>query len=145
VRNENLTSLIERLKTIAADQLASTVLQPRLEADMELELYELKPEILGYIEWLQPTGQGNPHALFVSRGLKVIRQRTVGKDNAHLKMTVTDGRITYDAIAFRQGEWFERMPAAIDLLYTFEVNEFNGRETLQLNVRDIKPTKDLVT
>ena len=101
MRNENLTSLIERLKTIAADQLASTVLQPRLEADMELALYELKPEILGYIEWLQPTGQGNPHALFVSRGLKVIRQRTVGKDNAHLKMTVTDGRITYDAIAFR--------------------------------------------
>ena len=104
---------------------------------MEIPLYELKPEILNFLEWLQPTGQGNPQAVFISRNLNVVRARTVGKDSNHLKMTVTDGRITYDAIAFRQGMWYEKMPEAIDLLYTFEKNEFNGRETLQLNVRDI--------
>jgi hypothetical protein len=31
------------------------------------------------------------------------------------------------------------MPERIDLLYRFELNEFNGRKTLQLNVQDIKP------
>ncbi len=52
---------------------------------------------------------------------------------------VTDGRITYDAVAFNQGHWADDMPARIDLFYSFELNEFNGRTSLQLNVRDLKP------
>jgi single-stranded-DNA-specific exonuclease len=139
VRNENLPSLIENLKTITNQKLAHLDLKPSLFADMEIPLSELKPEILKYIEWLQPTGQGNRNAAFVSRALKVIRARAVGKDNAHLKLTVSDGTITFDAIAFRQGSWLENMPQIVDLLFTFEVNEFNGHESLQLNVRDIKP------
>jgi len=140
VKNEYLPELEERLKHIAASQLSALDLQPHLDIDIELPLHELKPDILGYLDWLQPTGQGNPQALFVSRGLKVPRFRGVGKENAHLKMTVTDGEIYYDAIAFRQGAWLDHMPDTIDLVYTFEVNEFNGRETLQLNVRDLKPS-----
>jgi hypothetical protein len=53
-------------------------------------------------------------------------------------MSVSDGWVTYDAIAFRQGFWQEEMPDRVDIIYRFEVNEFRGRKTLQLNVRDIK-------
>jgi single-stranded-DNA-specific exonuclease len=53
-------------------------------------------------------------------------------------MTVGDGWVTFDAIAFRQGHWQEKMPKQVDLMYTFEVNDFRGRQTLQLNVKDIK-------
>jgi hypothetical protein len=55
-----------------------------------------------------------------------------------LKLTVSDGRLTYDAIAFRQGDWIGHLPQRIDLIFTFELNEFNGRKSLQLNVKDIK-------
>jgi hypothetical protein len=65
----------------------------------------------------------------------------VGRDNAHLKLSVTDGRITFDAIAFRQGHWHTQMPPYIDLLYLFELNEYNGRTSLQLNVLDIKSNR----
>jgi single-stranded-DNA-specific exonuclease len=75
----------------------------------------------------------------VTRNAKVSRFRAVGKDDSHLKLSVTDGRLTYDAIAFRQGHWLENMPRYVDLLYTFELNDFNGRTELQLNVRDLKP------
>ena len=36
--------------------------------------------------------------------------------------------------------WHEKMPIFIDVLYTFEKNEFNGKENLQLNIKDIKPS-----
>jgi single-stranded-DNA-specific exonuclease len=140
VRNENLPELNERLKQLARDQLSSLDLRPTLVYDLEIPLYELRPEILEYLDWLQPTGYGNSQAVFVSRGLRVASSRTVGRDQSHLKLTVTDGRIHFDAIAFRQGYWQDQMPPRIDLLYTFERNEYNGRTTLQLNVRDIKPT-----
>ena len=141
VRNENLPKLVERLQAIAEEQLSGQELQPTLNADIELPLSELKPEILDHLEWLQPTGYGNPQAAFVSRNVKVMSSRAVGKDNAHLKLIVRDEPITFDAIAFRLGHWNGNLPERIDLLYLFEVNEFRGKKTLQLNVRDIKPSK----
>jgi single-stranded-DNA-specific exonuclease len=139
VKNQNLPEFIERIQRIAGEQLANRELQPTLVADLVISLSDLKPEILDYLSWLQPTGYGNPQAVFVSQGLKVSRSRTVGKDNAHLKLSVTDGRITYDAIAFRQGDWQDKLPGKVDLIYTFERNDFNGQAGLQLNVRDIRP------
>jgi single-stranded-DNA-specific exonuclease len=139
VRNENLPILVDRLQSLAFQELSQLDLRPTLEADVELPLSDLKVDILKYLEMLEPTGTGNPQAVFVSRGLKLKNSRSVGKENAHLKLTITDGYITYDAIAFRQGHWQGQVPERLDLMYTFEINEFNGRTTLQLNVRDLKP------
>lgn len=143
VRNENLPELIERLAVMAREELENLDLQPKVYADLEIPLYDLRPEILDFLDRMQPTGYGNRSAQFVSRDLKVTRSRTVGRDGNHLKFSVTDGYITYDAIAFRQGFWQEEMPPEVDLLYRYEKNEYNGRVNLQLNVRDIKPAGTL--
>jgi single-stranded-DNA-specific exonuclease len=140
VRNENLLQLIDKLTLIADESLSSKDLRPVLQADVELALSDLTPGLLDYLDKLQPTGYGNSQAIFVSRGLMVKNLRSVGKDGEHLKLVVSDGRITYDAIAFKQGFWLEEMPSVIDLMYSFEMNEFNGRETLQLRVKDLKPS-----
>jgi single-stranded-DNA-specific exonuclease len=140
VRNENLSELVSRLRAIASEQLSDIDLRPVLHADLEIQLSDLVPEILEQLEILQPTGYGNPQAIFVSRELKVDDHRLVGRDGTHLKLTVSDGWITYDAIAFGQGHWHADMPILVDLMYTFEKNEFNGKEDLQLKVKDIKPS-----
>jgi len=139
VKNENLPLLIERLRGIAARDLTNMDLRPSLRADMEIPLDELHPNFLKYLDYLQPTGQDNAEAVFVSRNLRVKNHRAIGKEGAHLRLTVTDGHITYDAIAFRHGHRAENMPAQIDMMYAFEQNEYNGRVSLQLNVRDFKP------
>jgi single-stranded-DNA-specific exonuclease len=139
IHNQDLEELIERLKVIAENQLGNLELTPSLYADMELPLSSLKPALLEHLSSLEPTGYGNPQAIFISRGLKVRRYRTVGKDGGHLKLTVTDGKITYDAIAFRQGFWAAMMQDFVDLLFHYELNEYNGKQNIQLNVRDIKP------
>ncbi len=138
VRNERVPELLQRLRAIAQEQLGGLDLRPTLMADAELPLGDLKADLIGHLELLEPTGYGNPQVNLVSRGLKVRDVRSVGKEARHLKLTVTDGRITYDAIAFGHGDWMQEMPAMVDLLYRFEVNEFNGQSRLQLNVRDLK-------
>ncbi|MEW5868651.1 MAG: single-stranded-DNA-specific exonuclease RecJ [Chloroflexota bacterium] len=140
VRNQDLPAMIERMKAIAQQALGHLDLRPVLRADIEIPLSDLHPSLLEDLAWLQPTGQSNPEAVFVSRGLRVVRFRAVGRENAHLRLSVSDGRITYDAIAFRQGHWQAQMPPHVDLLYSFETNEYNGRSSLQLNVRDLKPS-----
>ena len=140
VRNEILPTLIDKLRTIAKEQLEAKDLRPKIFAELEIPLSDLKPDLLKYLDWLQPTGMGNPAPVFMSTGLKVTRQKAIGADGSHLKLTVTDGNITYDAVAFRLGYWIAQLPPAIDLMYTFELNEFNGQVSLQLNVKDIRPS-----
>lgn len=138
VREEYLGQLRERLTKIAWQELSGQDLRPGLFIDLELTLTDLQPQLLDYLEMLQPTGQGNPEPVFCSRNLKITQARAVGADKGTLKLTVTDGKIFFDAIAFRMGHLVETLPNKIDLAYQFETNVFNGRTTLQLQVKDLK-------
>jgi single-stranded-DNA-specific exonuclease len=140
IRTKDLPELKERLSEIVQKKLMNLDLRPVLQADIEIPLVDLRPELLKELDDMQPTGSGNPPATFLSRNLKVLNSRTVGRDNSHLKLIVSDSHITYDAIAFRQGHWQDNMPARVDIIYRFELNEYNGRKMLQLNVSDLKPT-----
>jgi single-stranded-DNA-specific exonuclease len=139
VRNENLESLRRRLKAIAAEQLTGLDMRRTFSADAEVPLADLKPSLLKQLDQFQPTGYGNPEAVFITRDAQVKSARTVGADSKHLKLTLSDGRYTFDAIGFRLGERLEALGGRVDVLYTFESNEYNGRVSLQLNLKDLKP------
>jgi single-stranded-DNA-specific exonuclease len=141
VRNEHLAELVRRMQAIAADQLGDlTILRRTLDADLEIDLSELSFQMLQYMEMIQPTGYGNREAVFVSRSLEVRSHRTVGKEKQHLKLWVSDGKVSLNAIGFRLGHLDGQLPRQVDLLYTFERNEYNGNVDLQLNILDLKPS-----
>ena len=111
---------------------------------MEIPLRELKPEILQLQDQLEPTGIGNREAHFVSRGLETRQHRIIGKDGTHLKLRVSDGVIVYDAVAFNQAYWAEKLPARVDILYKYELNNFQDRAQLQLKIQDIKLSDSVI-
>lgn len=139
VLNHNLPLLVERLKSIAAAQLEGKDLRPTIKIDQEIALRDLDAEAYKALMLMEPTGYGNPQAIFASRDLRVVHSRPVGRDGSHLKMIVSDDYVTFDAIAFRQGHLQEQMPDRLDLAYIFETNEYNGRVSFQLRVKDLKP------
>ncbi|MCA2002407.1 MAG: single-stranded-DNA-specific exonuclease RecJ [Chloroflexi bacterium] len=140
VKNKNLPSLIERLKLIAKEQLSASELEPTLTADMEVPLTDIRPELFSnYLRYLEPTGYGNPGAVFVARNVKVRNARAIGADAKHLKLLLEDeAGYTHDAIGFRLGAWQKKMPPRVDILFAYEVNEYNGRVGYQLNLKDLK-------
>ena len=139
VSNDNLETLKGRLKAIATEQLGSKDLRQTLIADAEVPLSNLHSDLISYLNYLQPTGYGNPEAVFVTRNVRISNSRAVGTEGKHLKLAVTDGHITFDAIGFRLGHLQSELPPNVDLIYTFETNEYNGHTSLQLNVKDVKP------
>jgi hypothetical protein len=75
----------------------------------------------------------------VARNIKVKSSRTVGSEGKHIKLVLEDEKFyTHDCIGFRLGEWAKNMPPRVDILFTYEVNEFNGRMGYQLNLKDMK-------
>ncbi|MBI3162022.1 MAG: single-stranded-DNA-specific exonuclease RecJ, partial [Chloroflexi bacterium] len=141
VRNENLSALVSRLKAIAASRLSNVELRPTVTADAEVSLVDIRPELFEKaLRYLEPTGYGNPNAAFVARNVKVKNARTVGADAKHLKLLIEDDKgYNHDAIGFRLGDWQKKMPPRIDILFNYEVNEYNGRIGYQLNLKDLKP------
>ena len=139
LKNENLPEFVTRLKEIAKDQLHGQDLRHTLTADMEVALEEMNFEVLDHLAYLEPTGYGNPGAVFVARDVKVKSSRTVGAEGRHLKLTLEDSRgASYDSIGFRMGQIKENLPSHVDVMFTLEANEWNGRTTLQLNLKDTK-------
>jgi len=143
VRNENLPALRAQLEAIAARELAGQDLQPSLGIDAVVQLSDLDWAVQEKLAQLEPCGYANPQPVLASLGVGLTVQRQVGTDRRHLKLTVVDPRTgqAWDAIAFRQGDWFGHLPPRIDLAYTLEVNEFKGERSLQLNVKDIRPAE----
>ncbi len=140
VHNDNLAQLVTRLQDIATRELAPLSPRPVLNADLDIPLHSIKPRaLLDAIDLLEPTGNSNPEAVFVSRNLAIRRKSCVGSDNRHLKLILADGMVVYDAIGFSLGHLLSLLPERVDVMYTFEVNDYNGRESLQLRIKDIRP------
>ncbi|MDX1520054.1 MAG: single-stranded-DNA-specific exonuclease RecJ [Anaerolineae bacterium] len=142
LKNENVPAFQSRLVEIAANQLDLDDLRPTLSIDGEINLRGVKPELVEAITNLQPFGYGNTTPSFVSRELVVKGKKAVGQDLSHLKLTLHDGRQHWSAIAFRQGHWAEKLALSdkIDVVYTLEFNEWNGRRAMQLNLKDLRPS-----
>ena len=141
IRNENLPEFQQKIQEIARRELGGQDLTPQLNADVEVSLAEMNPELMRSLDFLQPTGYGNPDPAFVCRNLTIRSKRAIGADGKHLKLTVTDGWLSAEAICFRSGYLIQSLPAKVDLLFTFERNEYNGTISFQLNVKDIQASQ----
>ena len=139
VKNENLPEFVTRIKNIAGEKLEGKDLRHTLTADMEVPIEEMNFEVLKHLTYLEPTGYGNPDAIFVVRNVKVKSSRTVGAEGRHLKLSLEGSNGTvFDCIGFRIGHLKETLPTHIDAMFTLEANEWNGHTNLQLNLKDIK-------
>ncbi|MCP4537975.1 MAG: single-stranded-DNA-specific exonuclease RecJ [Chloroflexi bacterium] len=139
VATANLDKLAAKLQTLAAEQLSNVELVPILNVDVETPLSQMSWGLQQELTQLEPCGYANPHPLFLSRNVRVQNLRTVGADGKHLKLALFDGRDTWDAIAFRQGEWADKLSNRVDIVYRLEINEWRNQQRLQLNVQDIRP------
>ena len=143
VRNENLDALRERLMALAADALRGEDLRPALAVDAEVPIDWLTMDLAGELMCLEPTGHHNPSPLLMTRGIPVLDSRQVGRDNAHLKLTLGEPGFRLDAIVFRRGALASDLTRGVrvDLVYHLEINDWNGRRRVQLNVKDIRPSR----
>ena len=141
VLNDNLLELKNRLEEIFSDSIAIEDLKPGIQADIDIPLRKIPKDIIKDLDRLEPYGAENPGVIFISRHVNVVRSRPVGKDQSHLKLSLKDGDVFYDAIAFNQGHWAKILPSKIDIAYSIERNFYNGNIFMQLNIRDIKKSE----
>jgi single-stranded-DNA-specific exonuclease len=140
IRREEIDTFRTRLNEVARLSLKPEELCPVLRLDAEVGLEEVTLECLASLFRLYPTGQGNPPVHFYTRNLSHHRSaQRMGAEKQHVKMWVTDGVVTHEAVWWGAGN--ESLPAGqYDLAFVPQVNEYNGRRLVQLKVLDWRPS-----
>jgi single-stranded-DNA-specific exonuclease len=136
IERNNIDGFRSRLNEVARRSLKPEQLLPSLRLDSEVGLDDMSFECVSVLQRLNPTGQGNPPVHFYSRNLAHQRPlQRIGAEKQHVKMWVTNGAITREAMWFAAGN--ESLPVGrYDLAFIPELNEYNGQRSVQLRVLD---------
>ena len=136
LKASNVEALTMELESLARHELSEEDLIPAIKIDAEIMLPDLTMETVNQIRSLSPFGSGNPEPLFYAHSLKVIESRVVGE--RHLKLKVKQGRTIREAIGFGLSERHPLEGKTISMVFTPEIDRWNGKEKIQLRIIDLK-------
>ncbi len=145
----NVDALRERLVAIASELLRAEDLVPSIQIDVESAPSSLPGESMTHLARMAPFGPGNARPVYLARGLELRSIRTIGADDAHLRLTLREPerRITWDAVAWRQGDRIRESAAdRVDIVYGLQSpgpESGLSRGALELEVLDFRPTSVL--
>lgn len=115
---------------------------PKVWIDIALPFEYVDEALIEELERLEPFGQGNEKPQFAQKDLAVRSARVMGKNRNVVKLMLVNERgAALDAVVFTDGDLFlEEMGDSrrMDVVYYPTVNEYNGRRTLQIVVRNWK-------
>ena len=137
---ENLQAFTDAFEQAVRGRLKESQLQAIIETDGELQPHEFSMETAALLRACAPWGQAFPEPEFDGEFL-LLQQRIVG--DRHLKMTVAPinaPQQAIDAIAFNiDTDFWPAQVETVQLAFKLDINEFRGRQSLQLMVSHIRP------
>ncbi len=131
-----LEKLGEDLETAAARLLQPDHLVQSIRIDLELPFGGINAKLVSQINALAPYGEGNPEPVFMTGKVAVLDSRVVGA--RHLKLRLGKGNHIFDAIGFGMGDRHSLRGTTVDILFTPEINRWQGTETVQLKIVDLR-------
>lgn len=151
---ENVTIFRQRLNELTT--LTDEDLQGKVVIDVPMPLDYISKELIEQLSILEPFGKSNEKPVFADRNLEILSLRILGKNQNVCRIQVkSTGGTILTAIYFGQAEQFleflrqkygdqavEQALAGrgsgmlISLVYYPEINVYNGRESIQVIVKN---------
>ncbi len=135
LRADKIEQFKKRMEQIADALLSEQDLIPQLNIDAQLSLSQLNFKFLDELTNLSPFGVGNPKPVFASSVRLKSFQRL---KNSHLKIWLTDDKITYPALWFNQKGSFSPPVGEFQIAYSPSINTWEGRREINLIIKDMK-------
>lgn len=115
---------------------------PKVWIDVAMPLEYISSGLVEELKLLEPFGQGNEKPQFAQKGLRIRSVRVLGKNRNAVKLSlVTEGGLAMDGMLFTEGDRFVEelgIRKTMDVVYYPDVNEYNGKRTLQIVIRGYK-------
>ncbi|MFC1643557.1 single-stranded-DNA-specific exonuclease RecJ [Chlamydiota bacterium] len=139
LKKENVDEFRLRINQIASKELKQEDLVKKNTVDAMLSLADINEEIVSQLELLQPFGQDNPSPVFISKKMVCDSNPIILKEK-HVKFYIKGPKGSIEAIYFNIGERINDIEKGmmINLVYQLSFNHFNGRTSIQLNIKDFE-------
>lgn len=142
LKKERLDEFKQTLELLAPTIELADDDRDSVDVDAELPPPYLKPNVLDVIDRFEPYGEQNAPLTFMSQSLRITDAQILGKtERTHLKLTLDCGTHKWPAIFWGEGDRLHRdldKGDVVDILYEIKRNLFNGMETPQLILKDIR-------
>lgn len=138
IDKSNFAQFQTLLNEYAQKWLSKDMLQGKILSDGELSKDAFNLEFASLLREAGPWGQNFSEPVFDNH-FRLIQQRIVGEK--HLKMVVDIDGLAVDAIAFNIDvkQWPNHQCEWVHLAYKLDINEFRGKQTVQLLVDYLQP------
>lgn len=115
---------------------------PKVWIDVAMPLEYISSGLVEELKLLEPFGQGNEKPQFAQKGLHIRSVRVLGRNRNAVKLSlVTESGLAMDGMLFTEGDRFVEelgIKKTMDVVYYPDVNEYNGKRTLQIVIRGYK-------
>ncbi len=138
---ENYEPFCKAFDTSVRNAVCEELFRPAAHYEEAVSFGELTMQLAAEIALLAPFGEGNPTPVFRTDGANVKRLQRIGESGKHLRLSFEGDGHYEEAVWFYAGDRFDEINdyGRADILYVPSVNEFNGRRSLQLEMRAIRP------
>lgn len=120
--------------------LTEQELIPKIMIDVPMPISYLSKKLTEQLKVLEPFGKGNSKPLFAQKNLRAVGIRVFGRNRNVAKMLLIDENgIKMDAVYFGEAQEFVDFVQAHDTIsvtYYPEINVFQGRENLQVVIKN---------
>jgi len=145
MKPSNFNNFKETFIQIANDKISKNDLIPTINIDSVLNLEELNDRMIKFLNALEPYGPGNMRPVFVSNNLSIDGiPKLLGRDQNTLKFYVKQNKTLIESIGFNMADHYEKLiqNSPIDIAYVIGENIWNEQRTIQLELKDIKVSKN---
>jgi single-stranded-DNA-specific exonuclease len=141
IKKENLFQFIEEFEKSVCETITEDQLIPKINIDKAIDIDAIDDKLYRTIKQFAPFGPKNLSPIFISKNVVDNGYgKKVGEDKNHLRVNVKRTNNSIAGIGFGMGNLFENIKdkKAFDVCYSIDENEWNGKKSLQLRIRDIK-------
>ena len=141
---ENLEAFTKKFEEVVSEQIDDELLIPQINIDSALSLNQITDKFNKVLKQFAPTGPGNMRPTFMSENVFITsKSRKIGEDKTHLRLEVFQEEnpdVKFNCIGFGLGDVLDELDEGMpfSIVYNIEENHWQGRTTLQLNLKDIK-------
>lgn len=142
LKEENYLAFKEAFEKEVRNTISPELLIQEIEVDAEINFSDINPRFIRLLSQFEPFGPGNMTPTFSTKNIKDTGYaKPLGKDDEHLKLFVKQNNSEgFGAIAFNHGTKLEMVSnqKPFEAVYCIDENEFNGKVTVQLRIKDLK-------
>lgn len=139
---ENIEAFRRRLNERARQTMTEKDFVEKIWIDVAMPFEYISEPFIRELALLEPFGQGNERPQFAQRRLKVRSARVAGKNrNVVMLSLASESGCVMEARWFGDGDGFmEEMGSRrlMDVIYYPEINEYNGRRSIQIIIRQYR-------